>query len=126
MENTKYLYTVSVSPKKVSVRRTLITKETSATYFINGLIGRKQVAKRTIGTVDNMSTDPLMPLYVCRLDNPESIKRTVDELQSRMMNILRSVKGRLDGVIESAKSKKTAEFYEFDEFEDKNDLGELP
>lgn len=125
MENTKYLYTVSVSPKKVSVRRILITKETSATYSIRGLY-RKQVAKRTIGTVENMSTDPFMPVYVCRLDNPESIKRTVDELQERMMNLLLSVKGRLEGVIESAKSKKTAEFYEFDEFEDKNDLGELP
>lgn len=125
MENTKYLYTVSVSPKKVSVRRILITKETSATYSIRGLY-RKQIAKRTIGTVENMSTDPLMPVYVCRLDNPESIKRTVDELQGRMMNLLLSVKGRLEGVIESAKSKKTAEFYEFDEFEDKNDLGELP
>lgn len=125
MENTKYLYTVSVSTKKVSVRRILITKETSATYSIRGLY-RKQIAKRTIGTVENMSTDPLMPVYVCRLDNPESIKRTVDELQGRMMNLLLSVKGRLEGVIESAKSKKTAEFYEFDEFEDKNDLGELP
>ena len=125
MENTKYLYTVSVSPKKVSVQRILVVKETSATYFINGLY-RKQVAKRTIGTVDNMSTDPLMPLYVCRLDNPESIKLIIDELQARMMNLLLSVKGRLEGVIESAKSKKTAEFYEFDEFEDKNNLGELP
>lgn len=125
MENTKYLYTVSVSPKKVSVQRILIAKETSATYFINGLY-RKQVAKRTIGTVDNMSTDPLMPLYVCRLDNPESIKRIVDELQARMMNLLISVKGRLEGVIVSAKSKKTVEFYEFNEFEDKNNLGELP
>lgn len=126
MENTKYLYTVSVSPKKVSVRRILIAKETSATYFINGLIGRKQVAKRTIGTVDNMSTDPLMPLYVCRLDNPESIKRTVDELQSRIVRLLLSVKVSLQTSIDSAKSQKIVDFYEFDEFEDKNNLGDLP